>query len=134
MNFDMASYGRWTVTERGRAVLKGAHKVELRRETLDAVKASSRKEKKTAGSAPAREFAGDDHRLFDALKAMRLTLAKEERVPAYVIMTDRSLIDMVHLKPERRDQMMMVHGVGQAKLEKYGDTFLAVIREHRAAA
>jgi ATP-dependent DNA helicase RecQ len=134
MNFDMASYGRWTVTERGRAVLKGALKVELRRETLDAVKASSRKEKKTAASAPAREFTADDHRLFDALKAMRLTLAKEERVPAYVIMTDRSLIDMVHLKPEQRDQMMMVHGVGQAKLEKYGDTFLSVIRQHRAAA
>jgi superfamily II DNA helicase RecQ len=41
---------------------------------------------------------------------------------------------MVHLKPDMRDQLMMVHGVGQAKLEKYGDIFLQVIRQHRAAA
>jgi superfamily II DNA helicase RecQ len=40
---------------------------------------------------------------------------------------------MVHLKPEIRDQMMLVHGVGQAKLEKYGDIFLGVIRQHRTA-
>jgi ATP-dependent DNA helicase RecQ len=135
MNFDMQAYGRWTVTERGRAVLKGALKVELRREALDAVKASGRKaEKKSAAAAPARELNAEDRALFDALKAKRISLAKEERVPAYVIMTDRSLIDMVLLKPDRRDQMMMVHGVGQAKLDKYGDTFLSVIRQHRAAA
>jgi ATP-dependent DNA helicase RecQ len=42
-------------------------------------------------------------------------------------------LDMVHLKPERREQMMMVHGVGQAKLEKYGDIFLEVLKQHKAA-
>jgi ATP-dependent DNA helicase RecQ len=75
-----------------------------------------------------------DRKLFDALKSARLDLARQESVPAFVILGDRSLLDMVMLKPEMRDQMMMVHGIGRAKLEKYGDIFLRVIREHRAAA
>ena len=53
-------------------------------------------------------------------------------MPAYVIFADRSLLDMVHLKPETRAQMELVHGVGKSKLEKYGDIFLAVLRAHRA--
>jgi ATP-dependent DNA helicase RecQ len=132
INFDMEAYGRWTVTERGRAVLKGASKVELRRDTLDAVKASGRKAEKKSAALPSRDLTAADRKLFDALKAIRLSLAKEERVPAFVILADRSLLDMVHLKPGTRDQMMMVHGVGQAKLEKYGETFLAAIRRHFA--
>ena len=128
INFDVASYGRWTVTERGRAVLKGASKVELRREAMStpAKRAATKK-----SAAPTRDLSDADHELFNALKAARLTLAKQESVPAFVILADRSLLDMVHLKPERRDQMMMVHGVGQAKLEKYGDVFLGVIQQHR---
>ncbi|MGB7916534.1 MAG: HRDC domain-containing protein, partial [Rhodomicrobium sp.] len=44
----------------------------------------------------------------------------------------KTLLDMVHLKPQTRDQMTMVHGVGAAKLEQYGETFLTAIREHMA--
>ncbi len=131
INFDIASYGRWTVTERGRGVLKGAMKVELRREAMSP--AAKRPSTKTA-SAPAQTLSADDRRLFDALKSTRLRLAKEESVPAFVILADRSLLDMVLLKPENRDQMMMVHGVGQAKLEKYGEIFLSAIRQYRAEA
>jgi ATP-dependent DNA helicase RecQ len=131
INFDIASYGRWTATDRGRSVLKGASRVELRRESMApaAKPASARK-----AAAPARDLAPEDRRLFEALKAERLRLARQESVPAFVILADRSLLDMVHLKPEMRDQMMLVHGVGQAKLEKYGDIFLGVIRQHRASA
>jgi ATP-dependent DNA helicase RecQ len=130
INFDIASYGRWTVTDRGRSVLKGTSTVELRREAMTpALKPVSAKK----AAAPTRDLAPDDRRLFEALKAERLRLAKQESVPAYVILADRSLLDMVHLKPEMRDQMMLVHGIGQAKLEKYGETFLSVIRQHRMA-
>ncbi len=68
--------------------------------------------------------------LFEALKAVRRTLAAEKKVPAYVVFPDKSLLDMVHVKPQTRDQMAMVHGVGAAKLEQYGGAFLAVVIKH----
>jgi ATP-dependent DNA helicase RecQ len=132
ISFDITSYGRWTMTERGRLVLRGQEKVELRREAMH----KSAKAKKTPRStaAPAQALTEEGRTLFDALRAARTNLAKQEKVPAYVILPDRSLLDMVHLRPEKREHMMMVHGVGQAKLEKYGEIFLSVIREHRTAA
>lgn len=99
----------------------------LRKEAMS--RAQDRKPKRSQ-STPSLALSADDRALFDALKAARLDLARQSSVPAFVILPDRSLLDMVHLKPERRDQMMMVHGVGQAKLDKYGDVFLGVIRGH----
>jgi ATP-dependent DNA helicase RecQ len=128
---DVASYGAWSVSERGRAVLKGKQKIELRKEAMSR---KVDKPSRSAGAALSKSLSGEDRALFDALKAARLDLAKEASVPAFVILADRSLLDMVHLKPERRDQMLMVHGVGQSKLEKYGDIFLQVIRRHSQQA
>ena len=132
INFDITSFGRWTITDRGRLVLRGAEKVELRREAMH--QPAKAKKAPRSSAAPVQDLTEGDRALFEALRAMRTSLAKQERVPAYVILADRSLLDMAHLKPERRDQMKLVHGVGQAKLDKYGDIFLGVIREHRAAA
>ncbi len=53
-------------------------------------------------------------------------------MPAYVVFPDKTLLDMVNLKPQTRDQMAMVHGVGATKLEKYGDAFSAVVVKHLA--
>jgi ATP-dependent DNA helicase RecQ len=135
MTFDIAGHGSWTITERGRRVLKGAEKVPLRRETLKAASSSSRGSGKpsAAASTPLKELGPADKALFDALRAVRLERAKEARVAAFVILPDRSLLDMVHLKPATRDQMRMVHGIGEAKLEKYGDVFLQAIRRHLEA-
>ncbi len=130
ISMDVAGYGRWTVTDLGRGVLKGAAKVELRRETLQPPLSRTAAKRQ---SAPVGALDEADRALFDALKVARQALAKDQRVPAYVVFADRSLLDMVHLKPETRAQMELVHGVGKSKLEKYGDIFLAVIRSHRAA-
>jgi ATP-dependent DNA helicase RecQ len=56
-----------------------------------------------------------------------MTLARAQKVPPYVIFSDRSLIEMAALKPGDLAAMEGVHGVGEVKLEKYGQTFLAVI-------
>ena len=133
INFDITSYGRWMITERGRQVLRGKEKVELRREAMH-TSSKARKAQRQTAATPVQELSEEGRALFEALRAARLKLAKAERVAAFVILPDRSLLDMVHLKPETREQMMMVHGVGQAKLEKYGDIFLEAIRQHRAAA
>jgi ATP-dependent DNA helicase RecQ len=132
INFDITSYGRWTMTDRGRLVLRGQEKVELRREAMH-TSAKAKKAPKGAASMPVQALSEGDRALFEALRAARLKIAREERVAAFVVLPDRSLLDMVNLKPEKRGQMMMVHGVGQAKLEKYGDAFLEVIRQHMSA-
>ena len=58
----------------------------------------------------------------------RFEMAAMERVPAYVVFPDRSLIDMARLKPRTQDEMLLVHGVGHAKWDRYGAAFLNVVR------
>ncbi|MGO9759516.1 MAG: HRDC domain-containing protein, partial [Roseiarcus sp.] len=63
-----------------------------------------------------------------ALKALRSELAHRQRQPAYVIFPDRTLIEMAARRPRDLDALAEVHGVGIAKLEKYGAAFLAIIQ------
>jgi ATP-dependent DNA helicase RecQ len=71
---------------------------------------------------------GDDERpLWDALRAVRARLAKEQTVPAYVIFHDATLLDMLREHPMSLRELAQVSGVGTSKLEKYGEAFLAVL-------
>jgi ATP-dependent DNA helicase RecQ len=72
--------------------------------------------------------------LFEALRKRRSELAKAQQVAAYVVFADKTLIDMVRLKPANAGEMSSVHGVGAAKLKQYGSVFLEVIRAHAARA
>jgi ATP-dependent DNA helicase RecQ len=76
------------------------------------------------------ELDADDRELFDALRAMRRELADEAGVPAYIVFGDRVLLEMVERKPESHAALLRVPGVGQAKLERYGDAFLEVIANY----
>jgi ATP-dependent DNA helicase RecQ len=78
--------------------------------------------------------AEEDASLLSALKAKRRALAEAAGVPAYVIFTDRTLIEMAEKRPATLDQMMGITGVGAKKLESYGAVFLSVITGAEAAA
>ena len=69
-----------------------------------------------------------DARLFASLKALRSSIAREEQVPAYVVFTDRTLAELAARKPRTTTGFLEVRGVGQAKLDKYGERFLSAIR------
>lgn len=69
--------------------------------------------------------------LLDALKALRKSIASKKSVPAYVIFSDATLIDMCKKCPETPDEMLEVSGVGRTKLEKFGKEFLEVIAKFR---
>ncbi len=126
INLELAEYGRWSVTERGWAVLKGRETVELRADAL-----RPKEKARTGGKLkPERGHNSDDEALLTALKALRMQFAREADVPAYVVFPDRSLIDMVAQRPQTLDDMANVHGVGQAKLARYGEAFLDVILRH----
>ena len=89
-------------------------------------------EEKTAASHRAQAFIALAP-LLSALKAKRRALAEEARVPAYVIFTDRTLIEMAETRPETLDQMARVSGVGAKKLDRYGNDFLQIIAGEAAA-
>jgi len=126
---DISGYGRWTLTQAGRRVLKGADAFALRKDAL----APSRRMSRGRTAVPP-EPVEDSHdaALLAALKKRRLDLAAERRVPAYVVFSDRSLIEMARRKPVTAAEMGQVHGVGEVKLVQYGELFLDVIRRHLA--
>ena len=126
---DITGHGTWSVTETGRRVLKGAARVTLRQDTL---KPATRKAARAAANAAALAGGQGDTALFEALRRRRSELAKEQRVAAYVVFADKTLIDMARRKPATAAEMSAVHGVGAAKLRQYGEVFLDVIRQHAA--
>ena len=69
-----------------------------------------------------------DSSLLDQLKTLRRTIAKEEQVPAYVVFPDRTLAEMAVRRPRTSHALSGIRGVGPAKLARYGDRFLAVVR------
>jgi ATP-dependent DNA helicase RecQ len=125
---DITGFGSWTVTEAGRRVLKGNAPVQLRKDTL---KPAGRKIGRAAANAAGlADGTPGDTALFEALRRRRSELAKAQRVAAYVVFADKTLIDMARRKPTSPAEMSAVHGVGEAKLRQYGDIFLEVIRQH----
>jgi ATP-dependent DNA helicase RecQ len=114
-----------------RDVLAGRREVRLR---LDPVESRpKRARKKAAKAAPAKGLdRPEDEALFEALRARRRELADEQGVPAFVIFHDSTLVDMVHRRPRTRAEFAEVSGVGQVKLERYADDFLAVIVRYSA--
>ncbi|MCI5918215.1 MAG: DNA helicase RecQ [Roseburia sp.] len=67
--------------------------------------------------------------LFHKLRALRLEIAREEKMPPYIIFSDKTLIDMAAKVPSNKEEMMNVSGVGENKFAKYGERFLSVIKE-----
>ena len=117
MRPDPERHGALRMTDAARPILRGEATIHLRRDT---VQAKARPVVKTL-------VAEEDAPLLSALKAKRRALAEAQRVPAYVIFPDRTLIEMAERRPETLDQMAQITGIGAKKLESYGATFLAVI-------
>ena len=70
-----------------------------------------------------------DEALFQKLRALRLDIARELGKPPYIVFSDKTLRDMVRVKPITDDQFLAVNGVGESKLKQYGERFMAAIRE-----
>lgn len=71
-----------------------------------------------------------DEVLFQKLRALRLDIARELGKPPYIVFSDKTLRDMVRVKPITDDQFLAVNGVGESKLKQYGERFMAAIREN----
>jgi ATP-dependent DNA helicase RecQ len=126
LRHDLQGYGGLEIADKGHALLRGHGTFQSR-----PIKPRERT-KKQARAEQIAEQSDADQTLIAALKALRMRLAKEKRVPPYVIFSDKSLIDMAQIRPRDDSEFGMVHGVGAAKLKEFGKPFLALIREHRA--
>ena len=121
---DPDRHGALRMMEGARPILRGEASITLRRDTVQ----------KAAARAPAKMLVSEeDAPLLSALKAKRRALAEEARVPAYVIFTDRTLIEMAEKRPATLDDMARINGVGATKLERFGAIFLEVITGAPAA-
>jgi ATP-dependent DNA helicase RecQ len=124
-------YPTLVLTERGRAVVRGEVVAPsltsagvVRATAADAADVPPRGAVRP-GAAPG---GLDEHRLFEALRGLRRTIAEERGVPPYLIFSDASLRDMARLRPATLEQFREVKGVGDWKLETFGERFLTVIR------
>ncbi len=126
---DIAGYGGLMIADKGRALLNGEAAFEYRPASLQ--RKTEKKGRQTNGVALVAEA---DESLLSTLKQLRMRLAKQRQVPAYLIFSDRSLIDMAERKPRTREEFAEVNGVGAAKLKAFAGVFLDAIRQHKNGA
>ena len=126
LNLEMEPFGGLSLTEMGKRLLTGDEVFLYHPESYQPKKLR----KKATSQVPAGLLSETDRTLQAALKALRLDLARERKVPAYVIFLDRSLEEMVLAKPTSMEAFLEINGVGQKRLEEFGDLFIEVVREH----
>ena len=124
-------YRSLALTNKAQEILSGKIKLELRKqdESVARAKTSAKLDKKRVAS----KVTGTDHgqdELFNVLKDLRNKLAKEKNLPSYIVFNDKTLHDMCALRPRNPDEFLMVHGVGQNKLENYGSLFIDTINKY----
>ena len=124
LRVDAARFGALVLTKESREVLRGEQDVRLRE---DPVVVRSRRTNRSASRGEDIEIV--DIVLWEALRECRQQLAAEHNVPPYVVFHDSTLRQMVNERPTDPEALLEISGVGQAKLEKYGETFLGVIRQ-----
>ncbi|WP_374340267.1 DNA helicase RecQ [Azonexus sp.] len=122
VHVDMAEHGALQLTEAAREVLKGQRTVQLRRPLKRKAKTASR------SSAPVSDLAPADEALFQLLRRWRADTAREQGVPAYVILHDRTLRELAEVRPVSHGLLAGITGMGSAKIEHYGEELLALIR------
>jgi ATP-dependent DNA helicase RecQ len=123
---DGSEYQSLKITPQGLAFLKQKETLRLRKFT------GKTKITGSGSKAPVTFDHEADRDLFAALKAARLELAREQNVPPYVIFHDKTLRELAIHKPASRFALSNISGVGETKIERYGDVFLHVIARHEA--
>jgi ATP-dependent DNA helicase RecQ len=123
---DAARFGALVLTETSRGVLRGEMPIEFREDPKRLVVASR-------NTATERAVADKDLDLWEALRACRQALANEHNVPAYVIFHDKTLHEMLAYRPQTASELLGISGIGQTKLDRYGDRFISVLRDEASA-
>ena len=120
----MGEFKVYKLTNYGADILKGKHTVDIKAERLEVVKSKS-KQKVTY-------FDDYDVELYDKLRELRKSIAHENGIPPYIVLSDKTLKDLSVKKPTSKDEMLTVHGIGEVKFSRYGKEFLDLLDEEVA--
>lgn len=124
-------YGLLKLTERSYDITVKGEQIMLKLpKEKEPVTVERRVQLKTKSSI-GRRAASNNPQLYELLRSLRNETAKNMKVPAYVVFTDKTLQEMSTYLPVTRDEMLEISGVAQAKYEKYGELFMNVIREYK---
>jgi ATP-dependent DNA helicase RecQ len=121
---DEEGYGTLRLTATSREVMRGAMPVLLRRQADRSERRVKRQKVRTERSRASLDIAPHEAPLWNALRNLRSSLAKEQGVPAYVIFHDATLLAMLRERPQTLSALGAISGVGERKLERYGEPFL----------
>ncbi len=124
LDVDVEGHGGLHLSETAPAVLRGEAAIAFRGETDEEKLPTSRTAR---ASAAAEGLAPADDGLWQALRALRLDLARQQGVPPYIIFHDATLLDIVRQRPRDLAALSRIPGVGHSKLERYGAAFLGVV-------
>jgi ATP-dependent DNA helicase RecQ len=119
-------YKTLALTDKSWPILKGEASIKLRK--LRATKNSASFKQASKKSSKSDLNTHGRNELFENLRKLRKEIAQELNVPPYMIFGDKSLHDMCQLLPRNKEDFLLVHGVGQTKVEKFGEQFLALIK------
>ena len=123
-------YALLHITEKANEILHGDEKVILRRPKQAAGRTNTEfSAKKSTARHKTDALNSRGLELFEALRTLRMQIAKEEALPPYLVFSDKTLVDMCVRQPFCKDEMLAVSGVGENKYGKYGQKFLNRIKE-----
>ena len=126
INIDIEHFGALKITKSGKDILYGRESFFYKELISPLVLSKEQKTKKRTSEKQKPK----DLSLFSDLKKLRLELARKKEVPAFIIFSDRTLIEMTNLKPQDLEDLQQVDGVGKQKLKLYGKAFLKIIKKH----
>ncbi|MDZ7596934.1 MAG: DNA helicase RecQ [Desulfobacterales bacterium] len=131
LTVEMSERAGYRLAEKSRAVLKGEAEIRFRRDKKPPTAARPRGDKAAVGAAT---LEGPAAQLWEALRRLRLEIAQELELPAYVIFHDKTLREMAVSRPASREALLAISGVGESKADRYGERFLAAIQGFKVPA
>jgi len=135
LQLDIAGYGGIKLAAKGRELLNGEGEFLYRKDTVKpSAKSERREQRKQQQLIASQPLDESQNALLARLKALRLELAKERGVPAYVVFPDRALIEMAQRQPRTQAEFALINGVGTVKMERFAKPFLAEINSARESA
>jgi ATP-dependent DNA helicase RecQ len=126
LELEAVSIGEFKVyllTKEGIEILKGKESVSINEDRIKIKRAT-----KKAKSEPREPLEFED-RVFEALRALRKTIATQDGVPPYIVFSDKTLKELASYLPTNKEQMLQINGIGEVKYERYGEQFLEVLSE-----
>lgn len=127
LEIDHGQYGAIRLSGDAREILRGDKTLQLR---VDARSSTDSRAKSAFPAAPSEDLSPSGQALFATLKAKRLEIAREQNLPPYIILHDRTLADMARRRPKTLADLEGIPGIGASKIERYGAAFLSIMTDH----